>query len=62
MVKYMCRRFLKNNKGENTMAAVTNEYVYSVKAKKTSEKKIPVIDRKKIEKFQKMLSKYSDNK
>lgn len=44
------------------MAAVTNDYVYSIKTKKASEKKIPVIDKEKIEKFRKMLSKYSENK
>lgn len=44
------------------MAAVTNNYVYSIKTKKASEKKIPVINKDKVERFKKMLSKYSDNK
>ena len=58
----MCRRIAKKIKEENTMAAVTNTYIYSIKTKKSNEKKIPVIDKEKIEKFKKMLSKYSDNK
>ena len=58
----MCRRIAKKIKEENTMAAVTNNYIYSIKTKKSNEKKIPVIDKEKIEKFKKMLSKYSDNK
>ena len=59
----MCvKKLIKKNKGENTMAAVTNNYVYSIKTKKASEKKIPVINKDKVERFKKMLSKYSDNK
>ena len=44
------------------MAAITTNYVYSIKAKKSSEQKIPVINKETIEKFKKEMSKYSKEK
>lgn len=52
----------KKHKEENTMAAITTNYVYSIKTKKSSEQKIPVIHKETIEKFKKEMSKYSKEK
>ena len=44
------------------MAAITTNYVYCVKTKKSNEQKIPVINKETIEKFKKEMSKYSKDK
>jgi len=61
----MCKGHFTNKQSDeegNTMASITNNYIYAVKAKKGAEKKIPVFGKKKIEECRKLLAKYSDKK
>ena len=56
----MCKKSKKQkNKEEDTMAAITNNYNYNVKIKKSQEKKIPVFGKSKYKECKDMLSKYS---
>ena len=56
----MYKKNKKNkNMEENTMAAITNDYIYSVTMKKSAQKKIPVMKKSTIEECRRISAKYS---